>query len=326
MSHADRRRRFIPAYFFIGGMAGGLYVLAVLEQLTEFAPTNGWFQSWLGFFWAPILAVVGSVILLWDLTKPQRFWRLFTQCKGTSAVSIGSWTLLIFGAAATVAHPWFLQRFPGLSEVRTFSLWDPLPLATGVPKITADTVREFMTQTLPHPAIHSVGFVAGLVLISYTGWLLTASGRAGWNATPWLGGIFFLLAIQGAMAVTLLVAVWWSPSEVHGVGEGATIANQLQWPTLQSYPKLLAASAALILGLIALHLRKMPREWGRSGARLVTGKLGIWFRVGLVTAGLIPQTFWAGSGVPMIIVPWICGASLVGNLSLRYTIFCCVEE
>ena len=63
MKHATRRGILVPLYFFVGGLAGGLYLLGALEQLLFRQPENGWPLAWLGFRVALPLEVLGAAIL-----------------------------------------------------------------------------------------------------------------------------------------------------------------------------------------------------------------------------------------------------------------------
>jgi hypothetical protein len=87
----------VPAYLFLGGLAGGSALLAAGAQFTR-RPTLRR-NARLG----AITAIgLGSVALVRDLGRPERFLNMLRTVKVTSPMSIGSWILAAFGAGAGV--------------------------------------------------------------------------------------------------------------------------------------------------------------------------------------------------------------------------------
>lgn len=88
----------IPAYFYVGGLAGASAGLALLSDLRgEHAVAR---RAW-------ITALAGSVaspaLLVSDLGVPARFLNMLRMFKVTSPMSVGSWILAGFGAATAPA-------------------------------------------------------------------------------------------------------------------------------------------------------------------------------------------------------------------------------
>jgi hypothetical protein len=88
----------IPAYLFTGGLAAGSALLAVGGQLTRRKTLRR----------AGRLAALGAVglstyFLVNDLGRPERFVNMLRVAKPTSAMSMGTWILSGFGAAAGAA-------------------------------------------------------------------------------------------------------------------------------------------------------------------------------------------------------------------------------
>jgi DMSO reductase anchor subunit len=88
----------VPAYLFLGGMAGASAVLAegaaltgrpALERCARLAAAGG--------------AAAGTVALVHDLGKPSRFLNMLRVFKPTSPLSVGSWLLAPFGGLAALA-------------------------------------------------------------------------------------------------------------------------------------------------------------------------------------------------------------------------------
>lgn len=89
----------VPAYFFLGGLAGASSAMAALGTTTghrRLAQT--------GSLAAALGAAGGTVALIHDLGRPERFLNMLRVIKPTSPLSIGSWVLASFstlsGAAA----------------------------------------------------------------------------------------------------------------------------------------------------------------------------------------------------------------------------------
>lgn len=139
----------VPAYLFLGGLAGGSALLAAGAQFTR-RPTLRR-NARLG----AITAIgLGSVALVRDLGRPERFLNMLRTVKVTSPMSIGSWILAAFGAGAGVTTALELDRMTGrcfplgpLRRVLPFvdgaaGVWTALfapPLAAYTAVLLADT-------------------------------------------------------------------------------------------------------------------------------------------------------------------------------------------
>lgn len=126
----------VPLYLFLGGMAGGSALLAEgaamsgkpgLEKVARLAAAGG--------------AMGGTVFLVHDLGRPERFLNMLRVFKPTSALSVGTYILSGFasaagGAAALEVTGWFprLKRLAGLGA----AAFGP-PLATYTAALFANT-------------------------------------------------------------------------------------------------------------------------------------------------------------------------------------------
>jgi hypothetical protein len=95
----------IPAYFYVGGLAGASAGLALLSDLRG---DHGLARR----AWATALAgsVVSPALLISDLGVRRRFLHMLRLVKVTSPMSIGSWILACFGTATAPAA---LHAFTG---------------------------------------------------------------------------------------------------------------------------------------------------------------------------------------------------------------------
>jgi len=90
----------VPAYFFVGGAAGAAAVLGAAAQIA--GPKDEKLvrdARWI----AAIGAVVSGPLLISDLGRPGRFLNMLRVFKPQSPMSVGAWTLAVFGTGSTAA-------------------------------------------------------------------------------------------------------------------------------------------------------------------------------------------------------------------------------
>lgn len=166
----------IVAYFFLGGMGAGAFLLSVYGSYwkVEFKAV-----AKLASVVAPVAIAVGLLFLFIDLGQPARAWRLLTTFNASSAVSWGVWFLNIFFVLC-VAHSWLL----------------------------------FKDQLAKAKQLAYIAVPFAILVGAYTGVLLTrAPGRVMWHSA--LTPVFFLTGgLISGMAVVLLLSVGRQSSEV----------------------------------------------------------------------------------------------------------------
>lgn len=89
----------VPLYFFAGGAAGASSVIAIAAQLTGATPSLVRDARWI----AAIGAAASGPLLILDLGRPDRFLNMLRVFKPQSPMSVGAWTVTLFGAASTGA-------------------------------------------------------------------------------------------------------------------------------------------------------------------------------------------------------------------------------
>ncbi len=94
----------VPTYFFIGGAAGAAAVLAAAAQIANADETLVRDARWI----AAIGANLSTPLLIADLGRPERFLNMLRVFKVQSPMSVGAWTVAVFGGASTAAviAPW----------------------------------------------------------------------------------------------------------------------------------------------------------------------------------------------------------------------------
>jgi len=174
---------YIVWYFFLGGIAGGLYALGAILRLVgddRDAPI-----SRIAFLLTlPVLAIC-PILLTLDLGRPLRFWHMMIDSrtmtlnfKYWSPMSLGVWVLLIFSVFAVIS---FLEAFATLRGPQ------PSLLRGGFGRVFV-----------------IIGAVFGLFLAGYTGVLLSVSNQPIWSDTWTLGALFLASGLSVAAAVLSL--------------------------------------------------------------------------------------------------------------------------
>ncbi len=89
----------VPVYFFVGGAAGAAAVLSVAAQISgaddELVRDARWISA--------IGAALSAPLLIADLGRPERFLNMLRVFKPQSPMSVGAWTVAVFGGASTAA-------------------------------------------------------------------------------------------------------------------------------------------------------------------------------------------------------------------------------
>lgn len=273
----------IIAYFFIGGLAGGCYALAVLIDL--FGRPSDRPLGRLGTYVAFPAIVLSGLLLTLDLNRPERFWHMLIEShtfrpmlKLYSPMSFGSWVLLAFGGFALAS---FLAALAEAGRIRW--TW-PLQLRP------------------PGPLGMLVGIVGGLLGIfvaGYTGVLLAVTNRPIWSDTPLLGLTFLISAASTSAALLILLA-----DRRHRTAGLAA---------LERFDRLALALEPLAIIALIVSLGSVARVWLSAWGVL----LGLMVALGIVIP-LVMQWRSAGANLcPSAAAPLLV---LIGGLMFRAVI------
>ena len=174
----------IAVYLFLGGLAGGSGMLATGAQLTG-RPTLRRTSR----FAAMGALSVGTVALVEDLGRPERFLHMMRTVKVTSPMSLGTWILSGFGVVSGVVAAVEADRLTG----------QEIPLGPLRPLLRAAETPAALAQA-----------ALGSVLASYTGALLGDTAVPTWAASRKHLSTLFVssasLAAGGAAMITAPVA------------------------------------------------------------------------------------------------------------------------
>ncbi|MBA3944481.1 MAG: polysulfide reductase NrfD [Herpetosiphonaceae bacterium] len=271
-------------YFFLGGISAGSYVIATVADL--FGGPDARRIRQVGRYLALGALLPSPVLLILDLGRPERFYRMLRVLKLRSPMSVGTWGLTIFGG------------FCGLSAlIQTAE--DGLFGSFTLP-------RRFLLA-LPSKPIGVLGTLFGFLVGGYTGVLLAATAVPLWAKNYLLlGPLFLTSAMSTASAAIVLVLV---------------SIRSTSHRTLKRLERL--DLIAIVLELVLLLAAKA--NLGPIIARpLQVGKLARVYRWGVLGAGItLPLTLLSVTMLWRKAPARLLGALssllvLVGGLLLRY--------
>jgi polysulfide reductase chain C len=183
---------YIVWYFFLGGLAGGAYILGTLFRLLGDPRDER--VARLAFLVAFPAVVICPILLILDLGLPLRFWHMMVDArtgglnfKYWSPMSVGAWALLLFSIFVTLS---FVEALVSDGRLR-HSL--------------ARRVGGVMTGAAGR-VLMVIGSLLGLFVAGYTGVLLSVSNQPIWSDTWALGGLFLASGLSVAAATLAILA------------------------------------------------------------------------------------------------------------------------
>ena len=258
----------IDLYFFLGGVAGGAFVIATIASLLDGRRHRdivriGYYVSFLAVLPCPLLLIV-------DLGYPTRFLHMLMVSKpstaiGMDAVTIGPFHLKLFSPMS--AGAWALLAF-GLC---TFLCALDVFL----------TDRGGRSVTGLRTVAGVIGGVFGFFIAAYPGVLLGATARPLFISAHWLGAVFLAVgAATGGAAIALILAL------LRGAGGREGLVRVMR-----------VTSMALVVELIALALFVVSVKM--AGSARISAALG------QLLAGPYSVPFWLGAVIVGVVVPLV---------------------
>lgn len=166
----------IDVYFFLGGLAGGAFVIATIANLLDARRFRD--VSRVGYYLALVALIPCPIILIVDLGVPLRFMNMMRAFNPLSPMSMGAWALLGFSVCAFLAALITLLQDAGRG-------------------------RNLATAKV---AVGVIGAFFGFFLAAYPGVLLSATARPLWAGGHALGALFLAVgASTGAAAMALIL-------------------------------------------------------------------------------------------------------------------------
>lgn len=290
----------IDLYFFLGGLAGGAFVIATIANLVDGRRYQdivriGYYVAFLALLPCPLLLIV-------DLGYPSRFLHMLMVSKpstaiGMGAVQIGPLHLKLFSPMSVGA--WGLLAFGLCSFLCALDVFL--------------TDRGGRSLTGLRTAAGVVGSVFGFFIAAYPGVLLGATARPLFISAHWLGAIFLAVgAATGGAAIALILAL------LRGTAAREGLAQVMRVTSIA----LVVEAIALLLFVVSV---KMAGSAGISAAlgRLLAGSYSVPFWLGAVIIGvvvpLVLQRRAARAGAPGM-VALVSGLVLVGGFMVKYVL------
>ncbi len=248
----------IAWYFFLEGISAGSFLISGLSELLG---KRRWSRlSRTGFYISFASLVPCPLLLISDLGDPKRFHHMLRIFKPLSPMSVGSWTLMIFGAPLTALVLKQAAEDFGLS---------------GASRSIADG--------LPRRALVAAGIPGALTMCCYTGVLLSTTSNPLWHRSRYLGPLFacaafstgvsaFNLAARLASKKGIRTGVFRRIHEISTLSEMGTAAAYLASSGKAGAPLLKGRHGVLLMAGIAamsapLFVSKIPHR--RSRRKLV---------------------------------------------------------
>ncbi len=198
----------IVSYLFLGGLSAGLYFVSALASLLQRDREDSAYQriARIGGLLAPWPVMVGCFLLIFDLGRWYRFWKLFVHIEWTSPMSLGSWLLVGFSFVAVVYFYSWLT-----AEQRKW-IFSRIPKHLGFLQLLNRDLsgKQRVLALIGLPISVGVGI--------YTGVLLGAvQSRPFWN-TNLVAQLFLFSALSTGCAMIMLVLAWKrEPPDSHGL-------------------------------------------------------------------------------------------------------------
>jgi polysulfide reductase chain C len=255
------------------GLAGGAYFSGFLTDRIS----GGKYPLLpkIAMFLGVPLVLLGSLLLVLDLGEQLRAWHLFTRFRPGSAMSMGSWILILYALIGIVMIAlWWSKSFDP-EEVRLTGL-------SGLARAIRPAARAL-------GALSWIALVLAVVLMTYTGVLLSATNQALWASTFLLPVLFVVSAVFTGSALLLLVlkSGLGRLLDILFGGEGETIPDE----TINAVARATAVVGVwnvVVLGAFLAWLAFGSTTAAADSVRILAfGGLAFLFWVGVVIVGLL---------------------------------------
>jgi formate-dependent nitrite reductase membrane component NrfD len=266
----------VAGYLFLGGLGGGMLIVSAAADLL-------WGQGGvfaLGSLAASMLIGLGSALLVFELGRPFRFWRVFSAQK--AVMTVGAWMLgLLILTGAAYASFWF-------------------------------DVAPWRDQSALRQGLAVVDLLLGVGVVTYTGVLLGSQRARPFWASPALPVLFAVSGLStGAAAQSLLAGAWpWQ-------GDPQVIA-QVQGFLHQLDAGLLVLELLIVLVYVGMMRWSSGEDAAQAAARWVVGSYAPWFWGGLVGLGLLAPLLLYALGEQWALVAQLC--VIAGGGCLRFLV------
>ena len=296
----------IVGYLFLGGAGGGfLLLLCALEYANTSRNFLARLAFPLGFFelaWLICAAVIATSIafLVADLGVSDRFFLVITM-PTASPLTVGAYSLtLAFGIALTFAY------LSHTSEGYASTI--PVQKLKGVPRMLGRSNRFVYGMYI----LEALGSIAGIIIMLYTGLMLSAMPSVVAWGTPLVPCLFVLSSLSCGIALIFIAAAFTESRQTFF----QSLARFTTFDTILIVLEALCLAAYIAWCFYGSYTRE-------AGDALLKGALAPWMWGTLALCGLCAPVF-----LERLITRqnyrnqllWIAGGILVGGFALRYCI------
>lgn len=257
----------IDLYFYLGGIAGGAFVIATIANLLDSRRYRDVVR--VGYYLAFLTIIPAPIFLIVDLGMPSRALHMFLVSKpdptiGMSAIGVGPFHFKFFSPMNVGA--WGLGVFALLAFLAALAI------------LLEDTKRSDLSGFKRWVGL--IGSLFGFFVAAYPGVLLGATARPLFISAHWLGALFLAVsASTGGAAIALILSL-------------------LGGRARESLSHVMRVTAfALIIQLVALVLFIVSV----TGA----GSEGISKALAVLLSGPYSVTFWLGAVVIGLMAPLV---------------------
>jgi formate-dependent nitrite reductase membrane component NrfD len=269
-------------YLWLAGMAGGAFLAA--KAVGRFSGSKDDSLLRLATYLALPLAVLGVLLLIFELGTPIWFWHLFTQFDFGSPMSMGTWILIAWAIIAMIMIvSWWLEG-----------------------KVSQEAAAGLASL---RKLVSRINVFFSAALITYTGVLLAVSSQSLWAGTVLLPALFVVSAVSTGVAVLILAALALNRIADGSMTELKIALNQIfgttEWKTPKEMILKLAEADALIIVLeIAVMVGYII--W------LATSTSGS-DALGVITTGSMAAPFWVGVVLLALLIPFVLDITIRGK-------------
>lgn len=297
----------IDLYFFLGGLAGGAFVIATIASFVDGRRYRDVVR--IGYYVSLLAVLPCPVLLIVDLGVPSRFLNMLMATKASSD----------FGMHAISAGPFHLKPYSPMSA----GAWGLMVFSACAFVCAAETWLADR-RGRPYPRVRmmagAVGAAAGFFLAAYPGVLLGSTTRPLFINAHWLGALFLAVgAATGGAAIALVLErlraggpAAFDSAQARAVGSATGPAETGHYATHAEAGRdvpddsvaavMRIVSVALVVELAALVMLVVSvKSAGSVGldtalTQLLTGAYSLPFWLGAVLMGAV-LPLWLGRGI-----------------------------
>lgn len=290
----------IDLYFFLGGLAGGAFVIATIANLLDARRHRDIVR--MGYYIAFLAILPGPLFLVVDLGLPTRFLNMLMVSKpsleiGMSALTVGPFHLKLFSPMS--AGAWALLGFSVLAFLAALDVF-----------LEDRGGRSMSTLRV---VVGVIGGFFAFFVAAYPGVLLGATARPLFISAHWLGALFLVVgASTGGAAIALILSLLG--------GQARDSLSRLMRFTAFA---LILQLAALVLFVVAVQMAGSTGI-ARAGAQLLSGSYSLAFWLGAVVIGIVaPLALQLGGGIKKAapgMTALVSALILIGGFVVKYVI------